>query len=362
MRVIYLLPFVAASVASAQIVVSRPGEEVSRPVTIEAVVCQLNLGDGRSAISELIWVPNDPATLAKIGQEFEAYGKSISRFTNNSACHQYPSYSWYPKPAGTTVDKMLYTGWSGSYPTRYPGDRRVSSTPAKPRTAKAPSAPTPAPAPAIKGPTPNQLKYQRELDAYNQRLAEIERIKADTAARHGASKQAAKQQLDSHDQDMARHRQEAAAVAERQRLYRQEVEDHQRLVERMQTKSDRERKVEWREAVVVCDLKSSDGQSQFGNWRCEGPLQMTYAKLGGAGTGLNKQSLVALSQACGGREESVRDLGMVAGSRLFGCSFGLHPQSQDARRNDQAIRHGIAYVPGRATYRCPAYVSYCRTQ
>lgn len=214
----------------------------------------------------------------------------------------------------------------------------------------------------MKGPTPNQLKYQRELEAYNQRLAEIDRIKSDTAARHGASQQAAKQQLDGHDQDMARHRQEAAAAEQRQRQYRQDLENHQRLVDQVQSKADRERKIDWREAIVVCTLNPSDGQSRFGNWRCDGPLQMTYAKLDAAGPALNKQSLVALSQACGGREESLRDLGVVGSARLYGCSFGLHPKSRDGLHRDQAIRHGIGFVPGRATYRCPSYVSYCRTQ
>lgn len=236
-----------------------------------------------------------------------------------------------------------------------------SPLPRKNATALSPRLAT-NPPPATKGPTPNQLKYQRELAAHNQRLAEIERIKRDTAARHGASKQAAQQQLAGHNQEMARHRQEVAAAAERQRRHQEEVAAHQRLVDQMQRKTDRERKVDWREAVVVCELKASDGQSRFGNWRCEGPLQMTYAKLGTAGAGLNKQNLVALSQACGGREESVRDLGMVGVARLFGCSFGLNPASPSAQQADQARRHGITFVPGRAIYRCATYVSYCRTQ
>ncbi len=227
--------------------------------------------------------------------------------------------------------------------------------PAKP-TAAAPRtvAAVPTPAPTPKGPTPNQLKYQRELGEHQARLAEIERIKADTAAKHAAGQAAAAAEL-------ARHDREKAAADAARRKYEADLAAHQRLIDQRQTKQDRERKVDWREAVVVCNLNPSDGQSRFGNWRCDGPLQMTYAKLGGTG-GLTRPVLVNLSQACGGKPELVRDLGMVGGSRIFGCSFGLHPKSTGPFPLDAARKHGIGYVPGRATYRCPDYHSGCRTQ
>lgn len=227
---------------------------------------------------------------------------------------------------------------------------------------EAPKAPRPTSPAEPKGPTPNQLKYQRELEAYHARLAEIEKIKTDISAKHSADTAAAQQRLAQHEGDMARHRAQVAQANALQRQYEQELAAHQARVSSTETKQDREAKVDWKEAVVVCSLNASDGQSRFGNWRCEGPLQMTYAKLGGAGEAPSTQAIVALSQACGGSREAIRDLGMVGSDRLFGCSFGIHPKSLDASSKDMAAKHGIAYVPGRATYRCPTYKSACRTQ
>lgn len=204
-----------------------------------------------------------------------------------------------------------------------------------------------------KGPTPNELKYEREIQDYNKRLAEIQKIKTDTAAKHASDQAAAEREL-------ARHRQEIAAADAAQARYRQELAEHQRQVDAMANAQDKERKVEWREAVVVCALNPNEGQGKFGNWRCDGPLQMTYAKLGSPGVAASPRAMVDVSDACGGKPEAVRDLGLVGTSHLFGCSFGLHPGSASAQ--DPAARHGITYVPGRAVYRCPKYYSACRTQ
>lgn len=206
-----------------------------------------------------------------------------------------------------------------------------------------------------KGPTPNELKYQRELKEYQARLGEIEKIKADTAAKHASDKAVAEREL-------ARHRQETAAAEATNRRYQNELAEHQRKVATLETAKDREQKVDWREAVVVCSLNESDGQSRFGNWRCDGPLQFTYAKLGSAGAAPDARAFTSLSEACGGSREAVRDLGMVGVTRLFGCSFGLHPKSTSGIAMDAAAKHGISFVPGRAVYRCPAWKSGCRTQ
>lgn len=206
-----------------------------------------------------------------------------------------------------------------------------------------------------KGPTPNQLKYQRELEEYNARLAEIEKIKTNTAAKHAADTAAAAAEL-------ARHQRELAVASAARKQYEAELAAHQQRVRDMETKQDREAKVDWREAVVVCTLNPTDGQTRFGNWRCDGPLQMTYAKLGNPGQALAVEALVPLSQACGGSREAVRDLGMVGDARLLGCSYGIHPKSTSGFPLDAAAKHGIGFVPGRATYRCPAYQSGCRSQ
>lgn len=210
------------------------------------------------------------------------------------------------------------------------------------------------------GPTPNQLKYQRELEAYKARLKEIEQIKTDAAARHAANQAAAQQVIAAHDQDLERNRAEVAAANAAQRHYEEELATYRRLVALNETNADRERKVDWREAVVVCALNPNDGQGKFGNWRCDGPLQMTYAKLGSPGVAASPRALVDVSDACGGKPEAVRDLGLVGTSHLFGCSFGLHPDS--ASMQDSVARNGITYVPGRAVYRCPKSYSACRTQ
>lgn len=205
---------------------------------------------------------------------------------------------------------------------------------------------------SAKGPTPNQLKYQRELEAYKVRLAEIVRTKAESATRHQADTVAAEAEL-------ARHRRELAVAEAARNQYQQDLAAHQQLIRDRETKHDREAKVEWREAVAVCVLDLNDGQAKFGNWRCDGPLQMNYAKLGNPGQALSTEAVVALTMVCGGSREAVRDLGMVGDAHLFGCSYGIHPQSKSF---DPLAKHGIGYVPGRATYRCPIYVSGCRTQ
>lgn len=206
--------------------------------------------------------------------------------------------------------------------------------------------------PAPKGPTANQLKYQRELAEYNERLTEIERIKANTATKHAADTAAAEAEL-------TRHRRELAVAESARNQYQQDLATHQQLIRDRETKQDREAKVEWREAVAVCVLDLNDGQAKFGNWRCDGPLQMNYAKLGNPGQALSAEAIVSLTMVCGGKREAVRDLGMVGDAHLFGCSYGIHPQSKAL---DPLTKHGIGYVPGRAIYRCPLYVSGCRTQ
>lgn len=244
----------------------------------------------------------------------------------------------------------------------YRRNRTASAT--SPAKAPPPASPTPAPSPPPQpaGPTAGQLEYQRQLEAYQARLAEIEKIKADREATLASNDAALGRSKAEAEQALERHRQELARAADARRRYEQELAAHQATVDRLQTQQDRDRAVEWKEAVVVCTFNQSDGQSKFGNWRCDGPLQFTYAKLGQEGGSATGGALTALSQACGGRPESVRDLGLVSGYRLFGCSFGLHPKASSGFHLDAARKYGIEYVPGRASYRCPAWKSFCRTQ
>lgn len=234
------------------------------------------------------------------------------------------------------------------------------------RVAKAPTSPptsaTTKPVEPSKPTLPEwELKYQRELAAYQRRIKEIEVLTAERNASIARDEADHARRKAEAEQALQKHRQEAADAEAARRRYQAELAAHQALVDRMQTQEDRNRLVEWKEAVVVCTLRQDDGQSQFGNWRCDGPLQFTYAKLGKAGDAATGGALTALSEACGGKRESVRDLGTVNGFRLFGCSFGLHPKSTTGFHLDAAKKHGIDYVPGRATYRCPAWKSFCRT-
>lgn len=231
----------------------------------------------------------------------------------------------------------------------------IPNTPSPPRKVAGVALPPPSP----KGPTPNQLKYQRELADYKSRLAEIEKIKTNTAAKHSAGTAAAAAELARHQRELAQHQRELAVADAARKRYEADLAAHQQLVGNRETKQDRETKVEWREAVSVCVLNPTDGQAKFGNWRCDGPLQMNYAKLGNPGQAASAGAIAAISMTCGGSREAVRDLGMVGDAHLFGCSYGIHPQSKAL---DPVTKHGINYVPGRAIYRCPLYVSGCRTQ
>lgn len=216
-------------------------------------------------------------------------------------------------------------------------------------------------APVAKGPTPNQLKYQRELAEYQQRLADIERVKAAAQAKLASDKASAQLVIEQHRQETDINRQQVVAAERAKRQYEQELAAQQAQATQMRTKQDREALADWREAVAVCELNAQDPQSKFGNWRCEGPLQFTYAKLGNGGQS-DLKAMASVSDACGGKVESVRDLAMVGGYRVFGCSFGLHPKSEQRLAADKAVKFGLAYIPGRIIYRCPTYVSYCRTR
>lgn len=333
----------------------------ARPIAVTEVATTINSVDHvTDGLNSYLWdakkgrisVPFDTS------QDLHAYCVSGNDTVRNNYMRSYGSLITLKSP-------LDHRGWWRRPKTGgmsvVPPAPKARPKPAPPTTVAAKPVTTPLPAPTPKGPTPNQLKYQRELAEHQARLAEIERIKAETAAKHAANRGAADAELARHAREKAEHDRVKAAADAAKRQYQADLAAHQRLVDQRQTKQDRERKVDWREAVVVCNLNASDGQSKFGNWRCDGPLQMTYAKLGGTG-GLTRPVLVNLSDACGGKPESVRDLGMVGASRIFGCSFGLHPQATSGFHLDAARKHGISFVPGRAIYRCPAYVSYCRTQ
>lgn len=87
-------------------------------------------------------------------------------------------------------------------------------------------------------------------------------------------------------------------------------------------------------------------RGERGNWRCQGGLQTTYAKLD---TG---EAALPLGQACG-TQSPPRELGSTGGYRAFGCGFGMVRDGIGAY-SDSAARLGVGYVPNRTIFRCPA--------
>lgn len=347
--------------ASAQIVVLREGERAIHREQRYGY-CWVDV-DGVNYVSGTVFLPRDDFRDVFLKQ-YEAYAKSNIGSVRDTFCRD--DYG-YPAAADEDINRWITNnpgsryvrnGWTGGFPTQ--GSQASARRPAAKPVAKATDS-RPVPLPVAKGPTPNQLKYQRELAEYQQRLADIEQVKAAAQAKLASDKASAQQVIEQHRQEMDVNRQQVVAAERAKRQYERELAAQQAQATQMRTKQDREALADWREAVTVCELNAQDPQSKFGNWRCEGPLQFTYAKLGNGGQS-DLKAMASVSDACGGKVESVRDLAMVGGYRVFGCSFGLHPKSEQRLAADKAVKFGLAYIPGRIIYRCPTYVSYCRTR
>lgn len=150
---------------------------------------------------------------------------------------------------------------------------------------------------------------------------------------------------------IAEERAEAQRKAEAERAEAARIAAEKRRA----AEEEANRLVEFVEAVTICELKESDPQSKFGNWRCTGPLQWTYAKMDAPNLPYQ------ISLACGGKSSSVRDLGMSSGYRIFGCSYGIPRGTTYINAKDVAAEFGV-YVPGRMTFRCKKTATSCRTQ
>lgn len=226
--------------------------------------------------------------------------------------------------------------------------------------------PTPSPRPPTKSGVPeHEVRYQRELADYRRQVAEreaklkaIEAHKKMQAAQLEASKRRTLEAMQAHEREVAK-------VSAAQRDYQQQLAEHQRILNSLNAQSPKDLEnsepVEWREAVSVCSLDSDNSQSRFGNWRCTGPLQFTYVKLGSDGTLFDTNARAQMSLTCGGSSASIRDLGSSGVYRVFGCSFGLHPTSSNGRHIDAAKKFGLGYIPGRRSYHCPIAATSCRT-
>ena len=234
----------------------------------------------------------------------------------------------------------------GNY--RRSGSASSPRTATKPPTAAKPSAAKPATEQRVRrdnplGKTPNQVKYELAQAVHQARLAKLDREKAALEAKKEQQRAAARQVLSQHDQALARHREVVAASEREQAQYRARLAAPARAPDE---------KVEFKEGVVLCQKRPAPSKE----WRCPGPLQVTYANLDNLA-----KALVSLGEACGS-SKSIRDLGMVSGYRAFGCGFGIHPTARDYPGNtDVPALLGVGYVPGRASFYCPrTKLAYCR--
>lgn len=158
---------------------------------------------------------------------------------------------------------------------------------------------------------------QRAADAERQRQQEVEELRQQEEQRRQAA-----------ERDRLAREAEQRRVAEARRLEQERLE------------AERTRLVDFREAVVICQL--SGPQAQFGNWDCQGPLQQNYVNFERP----NVASAMNL-MSC----RNYRELPRAGSYRVFGCGYGLHPNNPGAFRNVPEMM-GV-YVDGRAIFRCP---------
>lgn len=202
-----------------------------------------------------------------------------------------------------------------------------------------------------------QQEAQRQLAMRNADAAEQGRLQ--TEQRRLDEQQRQRDMAQQREQEMARlQEQEAAAKQaeqrakqeaerERQRAEAQKRAEEQRLAA-LRREEEANRRVEFKEGIVLCQ------QAGPKNWRCEGPLQLTYANLEDA-----NNTRVNVSDACGGG--TIRDLGTANGFRAFGCGYGIHPTDREYPGNiDLPAKYGL-YVAGRGSFFCKRSVNaYCR--
>lgn len=211
----------------------------------------------------------------------------------------------------------------------------------------------------------DQMRQQQELD----RLARA--AAAETEARREAQTQreaarsmgagpetrsgqaeARTRRLEDEDQSRQELEQRQQNERDRRALQEREAQAARREQERQRqvAEAERTRVIDFKEAVVLCELAGP--QAEFGNWRCEGPLQMNYVNFGQD----NYAAAFALMDCSGFRE-----LPRAGTYRAFGCGYGIHPNNPGAGRNVPEML-GV-FVGGRRTFRCPRNISgACRSQ
>ncbi len=214
-----------------------------------------------------------------------------------------------------------------------------------------------------------QLQAQQDIERQQRAQQQTGQPQQGVQRNAGAQQMAQQQQQQQRRAEETRRRKAAEAERKRQqdadteRRRREEAAQRQRADEAMLARSKqledalkqqeeeaRNRPVAYREGITLCAPPQNGGKA----WLCRGPLQNVSGVLD------TQSGNVAVRQACGGN--NVRDLGMVAGYRAYGCGFGIHPTDRDAPNRDIPESLGVNYVPGRGTFRCnPSTVFvYCK--
>jgi hypothetical protein len=175
--------------------------------------------------------------------------------------------------------------------------------------------------------------------------AELDRQRAEDEARaRQLREEEDARQREYEAEQRAREEEERRQEAERERLAHEEEERREaeaRRLEQERIEAERTRLIDYREAVVICQLTGN--QAQFGNWDCQGPLQQNYVNFerGNVDSAMNLMSC-----------RNYRELPRSGAYRVFACGYGLHPTNPGAFRNVPEMM-GI-FVDGRGTFRCPA--------
>ncbi|GAB3543522.1 hypothetical protein GCM10027343_17040 [Noviherbaspirillum agri] len=193
-----------------------------------------------------------------------------------------------------------------------------------------------------------EAETERKQQSVAQATQQQRRVE-DTRRRESAEAERKRQQEAEAEQEERRRREEAA---QRERAERDMLARSKQLEEEVKRQEEeaRNRPVIYREGITLCEPPKNGGKA----WLCRGPLQNMSGVLD------TQSGNVAVRQACGGN--NIRDLGMVAGYRAYGCGFGIHPTDRDAPNRDIPASLGVNHIPDRGTFRCnPNTVfAYCK--
>ena len=191
-------------------------------------------------------------------------------------------------------------------------------------------------------------QQQADGAADDQLRADEAKAEASHRRQEQADRQARQQQL-ALEKQAQREAEERSRQNEERRLERERAREteRQRLAA---AEAERTRVIDYKEGVTLCSL--SGPQAQFGNWTCNGPLQMNYVNFDRD----NWHYALDLTGCTDARE-----LPRAGTYRAFGCGYGIHPTNPGALRHVPEML-GV-FVDGRATFRCSrSSTDVCRSR